>query len=77
MLLERPFRVLILDDEADAREHLAGLLESFYPSTEVCGQCSSGRQALEMIANTKPDRLYLLRVDSKQFSNTIRFQVLH
>src|SRR5258708_18289579 len=51
-------RTLIVDDEALARERLRTLLEA-EPEIEIVGECSDGREALEMIQSTNPDLLFL------------------
>jgi two-component system LytT family response regulator len=47
-------RVLIADDERPARSFLASLLRSF-EDVEVVAEAANGAEALEMIANAKPD----------------------
>ncbi len=51
-------RTLIVDDEALARERLRTLLEA-EPEIEIVGECSDGREALEMIQSANPDLLFL------------------
>ena len=47
-------RVLIVDDIAETREHLAKLL-SFEPDMSVAGTAASGREAVELSAKLRPD----------------------
>lgn len=47
-------RVVIVDDIAETREHLAKLL-GFEADIEVVGSASSGTEALEIAASTRPD----------------------
>ena len=51
-------RVLIVDDEAPARAHLARLLES-EPSVQVVGSATNGPEALEMIEELNPEVVFL------------------
>ena len=51
-------RALIVDDERLARERLRGLLET-EPGVEVIGECSDGREAVEVITREKPDLVFL------------------
>ena len=51
-------RVVIVDDIAETREHLAKLL-SFEPDIEVIGSAASGEEALEMSARLTPDILLM------------------
>ena len=51
-------RALIVDDEELARRGLE-LRLSKYPDIEVCGQSRNGREALEDVAELKPDIMFL------------------
>ncbi len=51
-------RVLVVDDEAPARAHLGRLLGA-EPSIEIVGSAANGPEALEMIADLKPDVVFL------------------
>ncbi|MBI5383876.1 MAG: response regulator transcription factor [Verrucomicrobia bacterium] len=51
-------RTLIVDDEALARERLAGLLRA-ETEIEIIGQCADGREAVEAIRRDKPDLVFL------------------
>jgi two-component system LytT family response regulator len=51
--MPRPLRVVLADDERPARRFLANLLKSF-PDVEIVGEASNGREALDLIADTKP-----------------------
>lgn len=53
-----PFRVLVVDDEALARQRLRGLLAR-RPDFEVVGECSDGSQAVRDIVGMKPDLVFL------------------
>ncbi len=51
-------RILIVDDEAHARARLRQMLGG-EPDAEIVGECSSGRQALEVIERERPDLVFL------------------
>jgi phosphoserine phosphatase RsbU/P len=51
-------RALLVDDERPARDRLRQLLRSF-SDVEVVGEAEDGEQALERIAETRPDLLFL------------------
>jgi two-component system LytT family response regulator len=51
-------KVVIIDDERLAREELRGLLAT-WPEITVSGEASNVTQALKVIADTKPDLLFL------------------
>jgi two-component system response regulator AlgR len=51
-------RVLVVDDEAPARERLCALLEEI-PDTRVIGAASNGTDALEMVTELEPDIVLL------------------
>lgn len=51
-------RVLIIDDEAPARERLRNFLKT-EPDVEIIGECTNGNQALEVIVAQKPDLIFL------------------
>jgi two-component system, LytTR family, response regulator len=53
-----PLRVMIVDDEPLAREHLAGLLSGEADMTLV-GEAGGGSEALRLIAELKPDLVFL------------------
>ena len=52
-------RVLIVDDEADARENLRLMLEEHCPEVVVVGQAAGAEQARAAIGADKPDALFL------------------
>ncbi len=52
-------QVLIVDDESDARENLAILLEDHCPDVEVVGQAGSAEEARQLIAELRPQALFL------------------
>lgn len=47
-------RVIVADDERPARSFLVGLLKEC-AGVEVCGEATSGEEALELIERTRPD----------------------
>jgi two-component system response regulator AlgR len=51
-------KILIVDDEAPARDRLARMLDE-QDGCIVCGEAASGREALELIARLQPDVLLL------------------
>jgi DNA-binding NarL/FixJ family response regulator len=51
-------RILIADDYADTRTGLKTVLE-MSPKLKVCGEASSGAQAVEMAKTLKPDAIVL------------------
>jgi two-component system response regulator LytT len=51
-------RVLIVDDEAPAREYLQSLLRGF-PQIEVVGEAGDGLTALNLVDSEQPDVLFL------------------
>ncbi len=52
-------RVLIVDDEADARENLQLMLEEHCPEVQVVGQAGSAAEAREKITALQPNALFL------------------
>lgn len=51
--MPKPLRVVLADDERPARRFLANLLKTF-PDVEIVGEASNGREALELIEQTRP-----------------------
>jgi two-component system LytT family response regulator len=51
-------RVLIVDDEAPARERLRSLLAAF-PDLEIVGECEDGEDAIQRINDLRPDLVML------------------
>lgn len=51
--MAKPLRIVLADDERPARRFLVNLLKSF-PDVELVGEASNGREALDLIAGTKP-----------------------
>lgn len=51
-------KILIVDDEALARERLCGLVAQF-PGYEVAGQAADGKTALDLIEQLEPDAVLL------------------
>jgi two-component system LytT family response regulator len=53
-------RAIIVDDESDAREKIAFLMQRYCADTvEVLAQCADGEEALKAIYQLKPDLLFL------------------
>ncbi|MBP9152153.1 MAG: response regulator transcription factor [Flavobacteriales bacterium] len=52
-------KALIIDDEQNVREALKGLLRLWSPETEVLGEASGVREAMEQIKALKPDLIFL------------------
>jgi len=53
-----PVKALLIDDEPFARRELRGLLADL-PEIEVCGEAGNAREALELVADIRPDLLFL------------------
>ncbi|MCF8011027.1 MAG: LytTR family DNA-binding domain-containing protein [Clostridiales bacterium] len=51
-------RVVLVDDEKPSRDEIKYLLEEI-PNVEVCGEAGSGEESLEIIAQTRPDVVFL------------------
>jgi two-component system LytT family response regulator len=49
-----PLRVIVADDERPARRYLVGLLEAC-PGVTVCGDATSGEDAVALIERVRPD----------------------
>ena len=64
--LDRPVRVLIVDDEPPARKRIAKLLAA-HEGFEAVGECANGREALDAIRADAPD-LVLLDVQMPEMS---------
>ena len=56
--LPKPYRVLVVDDHAVVRRGVRSLLAS-QPGIEVCGEASTGVEALEHVKKSKPDLVIL------------------
>src|ERR1700736_1623832 len=54
----KPYRVLVADDHAVVRRGLRVLLEA-QPGVQVCGEASTGREAIDCVRKEKPDLLIL------------------
>jgi two-component system, LytTR family, response regulator len=52
-------RVLIVDDEADARDNLRLMLEEHCPEVQIAGQAGSAPEARQMIQELQPNGLFL------------------
>ncbi len=57
--MNTPYKTLIIDDEALARERLKKLLSPFANQIDLLGEARNGNQAIEMIENLKPDLIFL------------------
>lgn len=56
--MPKPLRVVLADDERPARQFLVNLLKTF-PDVEVVGEATNGREALELIEQTRPSLVLL------------------
>jgi len=56
--LPKPYRVLVVDDHAVVRRGVHSLLAS-QPGIEVCGEASTGVEAMEHVKKSKPDLVIL------------------
>ncbi len=54
----KPYRILLADDHAVVRRGLRSLLES-QPEMEICGEASTGPEALEQVRQLAPDLVIL------------------
>jgi two-component system response regulator NreC len=54
----KPYRVLVADDHAVVRRGLRVLLES-QPGIQICGEASTGLEAIDSVKREKPDLLVL------------------
>lgn len=52
-------KAIIVDDEAGARETLAGLLERFCPEVDVVAQAGTIDEAIQVISNNQKDLVFL------------------
>ncbi len=48
-------RILLVDDHQIVRQGVRALLAEFRPDWEVCGEAENAREALEAVANLRPD----------------------
>lgn len=53
-----PVRAVVVDDEPTAREVVMTLLAE-YPSVEVVGQATNGKEAVQLVRQLRPDLLFL------------------
>jgi len=58
MSREGKIRALIVDDEELARQIIREMLEA-HPEIEISGECANGFDAVKMVAELKPDLLFL------------------
>lgn len=56
--LERPLRVIVVDDEERARRRLARMLQA-WPSVELCAEAAGGEEARSAIERLAPDLVFL------------------
>src|SRR5437870_980311 len=59
-MIEQPMRVLVIDDEALARQRLCSLLARV-PDVEVVGECQNGLEAVAAIRAHEPDEIYWIQ----------------
>jgi DNA-binding NarL/FixJ family response regulator len=52
-------RILIVDDHQIVRQGVRTLLEEFRPAWEICGEAANANEALQALANLKPDLMVL------------------
>ena len=52
-------RAVIIDDEKNVREGLYGIINKYCPNVEVLGLASNAHQGIELIAETKPDLVFV------------------
>jgi DNA-binding LytR/AlgR family response regulator len=52
-------RALIVDDEPLLRTHLAHHLSLLWPELEICGEARNGREAVDLVAQARPDVVFL------------------
>ena len=57
-MIEQSLRVLVVDDEALARQRLCSLL-SRVPDMSVVGECQNGLEAVAAIRTHQPDLVFL------------------
>jgi two-component system, LytTR family, response regulator len=50
---------IIVDDEKNGRENLAGLLRTFCPEVQLAGEADSVQSAIELIGSLKPGLVFL------------------
>jgi two-component system, LytTR family, response regulator len=50
---------IIVDDEKNGRENLAGLLKAFCPRVDIAGEADSVRVAIELIEKLRPELVFL------------------
>lgn len=54
-----PITAIIIDDEANGRENLRGVLEKFYPDILVLAEADSALAGIEAIQSHQPDLVFL------------------
>lgn len=52
-------RAIIVDDEVNGRDNLAGMLKNFCPGIELAGMAASVAEAVELIRSLVPDLVFL------------------
>ena len=57
-MIAQPLRVLVVDDEALARQRLLSLLVRV-PDVEIVGECQNGLEAVASIREARPDLVFL------------------
>lgn len=76
-------RALIIDDEKDAREVLAGLIELYISEIEIVGEADNIQDAKTLILSKRPDLIFLdisigetSGFDLLDILNTVNFQII-
>ncbi|MEM1057207.1 MAG: LytTR family DNA-binding domain-containing protein [Bacteroidota bacterium] len=57
--MPEPLRAVLVDDESLARERLTALLAEVAPEVEIAGEAASGREAVPLIHDRRPDVVFL------------------
>lgn len=52
-------RVLIIDDEVDARRVISKYLERYFPSFQIVGEADSFKSAVELVNSTEADLIFI------------------
>ncbi|KLN63413.1 LytR/AlgR family response regulator transcription factor [Vibrio sp. VPAP30] len=58
-MTNKGYSAVIADDEPLLRHHLNKMLADVWPQLEIAGQAKNGKEALEMIEQSKPDVVFL------------------
>ena len=57
--MNKPYSVIIIDDEAPARQGLQNLLKEFQETFNIIGEAKNGTEAQQKIATLHPDIIFL------------------